>query len=137
MSAIMHYYFICYSVQLLSSIRYPTKMWGLFSSLPKPYKKLNEPSTEGWCNRLHYRVTVLFFLGCSILVTCLEWVGNGSKISCVMEGTHMRFDSNGLTILILKLFCLLLLFFRTCGFLDHPSECNQYLLLCFKDFHIA
>jgi len=61
-------------------------MWGLFASLPKPYKKLNEPSTEGWCNRLHYRVTVIFFLGCSILVTCLEWVGNGSKISCVMEG---------------------------------------------------
>ena len=80
-------------------------MWGLFSSLPKPYKKLNEPSTEGWCNRLHYRVTVIFFLGCSILVTCLEWVGNGSKISCVMEGTHMRFDSNCLTILILKAVC--------------------------------
>ena len=27
----------------------------------------------------------LFFL-CSLLVTCLEWVGNGSKITCVMEG---------------------------------------------------
>ena len=23
---------------------------------------------------------------CSLLVTCLEWVGNGSKITCVMEG---------------------------------------------------
>jgi hypothetical protein len=29
---------------------------------------------------------VTIFLGCSLLVTCLEWVGNGSKISCVMEG---------------------------------------------------
>ena len=25
-------------------------------------------------------------MGCCLLVTCLEWVGNGSKISCVMEG---------------------------------------------------
>ena len=49
-------------------------------------KKLHEPATEGTINRLHYRVTVLIFLGCSLIVTCLEWVGNGSKISCVMEG---------------------------------------------------
>ena len=25
-------------------------------------------------------------MGCSLLVTWLEWVGDGSKISCVMEG---------------------------------------------------
>jgi hypothetical protein len=29
---------------------------------------------------------VAVFLGSCLLVTCLEWVGNGSKISCVMEG---------------------------------------------------
>lgn len=64
-------------------------MLGLFSSLKDSVpigKKLNEPWTEGTINRLHYRVTVSIFLGCSLLVTCLEWVGNGSKISCVMEG---------------------------------------------------
>ena len=65
------------------------KMLGLFSSLTSSVpigKKLHEPATEGTINRLHYRVTVLIFLGCSLIVTCLEWVGNGSKISCVMEG---------------------------------------------------
>ena len=36
--------------------------------------------------RLHFRATVILLFGCSLLVTCLEWVGNGSKISCVMEG---------------------------------------------------
>lgn len=64
-------------------------MLGLFSSLTSSVpigKKLHEPATEGTINRLHYRVTVLIFLGCSLIVTCLEWVGNGSKISCVMEG---------------------------------------------------
>ena len=59
---------------------------GLKGYLPFKEKKLNDPTTEGVVNRLHYRVTVLIFLACSILVTCLEWVGNGSKISCVMEG---------------------------------------------------
>ena len=64
-------------------------MIGVFGSLKAnvPFqKKLNVPATEGVVNRLHYRLTVLIFLGCSLLVTCLEWVGNGSKISCVLEG---------------------------------------------------
>jgi len=66
-------------------------MLGVFSPIKSivslsAKKKLEDPSTEGFVNRLHFRVTVLLFLICSILVTCLEWVGNGSKISCVMEG---------------------------------------------------
>ncbi len=65
-------------------------MWGVFSGVKSaaasPGKKLHEPSTEGVANRLHYRATVLFLLGCSALVTCLEWVGNGKRIACVMEG---------------------------------------------------
>ena len=35
---------------------------------------------------LVHRGTVGLFMLCSLLVTCLEWVGNGSKITCVMEG---------------------------------------------------
>ena len=49
-------------------------------------RKFTAPKTEGVVNRLHYRVTVGLLMGCCLLVTCLEWVGNGSKISCVMEG---------------------------------------------------
>ena len=66
-------------------------MFGVFASLkdsvPKS-KKLREPHTEGLCNKLHYRVSVVALLGCSILTTCLEWVGNGKKIACVMEGAE-------------------------------------------------
>ena len=59
--------------------------------------------------RLHYRITTLLVLGCCILVTALDWVrryylqtiiniskylnmnvyskvGNGNRITCVMEG---------------------------------------------------
>ena len=64
-------------------------MWALFGSLKDQVpglKKVNDPTTEGAVNRLHFRVTVVIFLASSLLVTCLEWVGNGSKISCVMEG---------------------------------------------------
>ena len=35
---------------------------------------------------IQLRATVAIFLACCLLVTCLEWVANGSKISCVMEG---------------------------------------------------
>jgi len=64
-------------------------MLGVFGSLKAslPFnKKLKEASTEGVVNRLHYRVSVLIFFACSAIVTCLEWVGNGSKISCVLPG---------------------------------------------------
>ncbi len=51
-------------------------------------RKLREPHTEGVANRLHYRATVVFLMGCSLLVTCLEWVGNGRRIACVLEGSE-------------------------------------------------
>jgi hypothetical protein len=58
-------------------------MLGLFSTLKGniPFgSKLNEPHTEGIVNRLHYRATVTFLMGASLLVTCLEWIGNGNKV---------------------------------------------------------
>ncbi|TRY68309.1 hypothetical protein TCAL_03015 [Tigriopus californicus] len=64
-------------------------MLGIFSGLKSNVpllSKIEEPKTEGVVNRLHYRMTVMILFGCSLLVTALEWVGNGSKISCVMEG---------------------------------------------------
>jgi len=65
-------------------------MLGVFASLKDAVPrgdKLREPHTEGFCNKLHYRVTVIFILACSILVTCQEWISNGKKIACVMEGS--------------------------------------------------
>ena len=43
--------------------------------------------------RLHYRVTTLLILGCCVLVTALDWVGNGNSIICAMDG-----DSDNWTI---------------------------------------
>ena len=45
-----------------------------------------KPETEGFVSKLHYRVTALVFLVCCILVTSIEFVGNGTTISCVQEG---------------------------------------------------
>lgn len=64
-------------------------MLGTFGSLKASLplgKKLTEPHTEGFVNRLHYRASVLLLFGCSLIVTCLEWVGNGNKINCVLTG---------------------------------------------------
>ena len=64
-------------------------MLGLFSSLSSNVpigRKIGAPNTEGVINRLHFRASVILIMGCSLLVTCLEWVGDGKKISCVMEG---------------------------------------------------
>ena len=58
-------------------------MLGLFSTLKSNVpigRKFNEPYTEGIANRLHYRVTVTFLMGASLLVTCLEWIGNGNQV---------------------------------------------------------
>ena len=44
------------------------------------------PETEGVVAKLHYRITSLLLFGCCVLVTALDWVGNGNKITCVMEG---------------------------------------------------
>ena len=49
--------------------------------------------TEGLVAVLHYRVTTLLIMGCCILVTALDWIGNGNSITCVMEG-----DSDSWTI---------------------------------------
>ena len=43
--------------------------------------------------KLHYRVTTLLIFSCCILVTALDWVGNGNSITCIMEG-----DSDSWTI---------------------------------------
>ncbi len=64
-------------------------MLGVFSALRASLplgRKLWEPVSEGVINRLHFRLTVTLLIGCSLLVTCLEWIGNGNNISCVMEG---------------------------------------------------
>ena len=51
------------------------------------------PVTEGLVAVLHYRITTLLLMGCCILVTALDWIGNGNSITCVMEG-----DSDSWTI---------------------------------------
>ena len=45
-----------------------------------------KPETEGFASKLHYRVTALVFLVCCILVTSVEFVGNGMTISCIQDG---------------------------------------------------
>ena len=42
--------------------------------------------TEGVVSKLHYRVTTLLLFGCCILVTALDWIGNGNSIACIMDG---------------------------------------------------
>lgn len=61
-------------------------LFGAISSNVPIQKKISEPTTDGIVNRLHYRVTFIFLLGSSLLVTCLDYIGNGSKINCVLEG---------------------------------------------------
>ena len=41
---------------------------------------------EGLVWSLHSRVTFLLLLGCCVLVTCLDWVGNGNIINCILKG---------------------------------------------------
>eukprot|EP00092_Neocalanus_flemingeri_P010873 GFUD01011710.1.p1 GENE.GFUD01011710.1~~GFUD01011710.1.p1 ORF type:complete len:400 (+),score=91.68 GFUD01011710.1:31-1200(+) len=71
-------------------------MLGLFSGL-KDFvpigKKTGSPQTEGVVAKLHYRATTLLILGCCVLVTALDWIGNGNSIACIMEG-----DSDSWTI---------------------------------------
>jgi len=71
-------------------------MLGLFSGL-KDFvplgKKTAKPQTEGVVAKLHYRATTLLIFGCCVLVTALDWVGNGNSITCLMEG-----DSDSWTI---------------------------------------
>ena len=59
----------------------------VFASLKAPiHRNRFEPKSEGLVNSLHFKLTASMLFACSLLVTCLEWVGNGSKISCVLEG---------------------------------------------------
>jgi len=71
-------------------------MLGIFGSI-KDFvpvgKKSGSPRTEGVIAHLHYRVTTLILFGCCVLVTALDWIGNGNSINCVMEG-----DSDNWTI---------------------------------------
>ena len=65
-------------------------------------QKLREPHTEGLCNKLHYRVTFILLIGCSLMVTCLEWIGAGKKIACVMEGPD---DSWTIPLNVINTYC--------------------------------
>ena len=64
--------------------------------------KLQAPHTEGFCNKLHYRITFILLIGCSLMVTCLEWVGAGKKIACVMEGPD---DSWTIPLNVINTYC--------------------------------
>lgn len=66
---------------------------------------LKEPYTEGVANRLHYKVTAVILFSCCLLVTCLEWVGNGSKISCVLEGKE---DDWTISAKVINTYCFIL-----------------------------
>ena len=44
------------------------------------------PETESLISKLHYRVTSIIFLLCCVLVTCVEYIGNGVNIACIQDG---------------------------------------------------
>ena len=48
--------------------------------------KVSNPEIESVISKLHYRVTALIFLVCCILVTAVEYIGNGINIACVQDG---------------------------------------------------
>ena len=54
-------------------------------------------------SKLHYRVTSIIFLVCCILVTAVEYIGNGINIACVQEG---KADTSTLAEIITKLLLL-------------------------------
>jgi len=45
-----------------------------------------KPETESSISKLHYRVTAIVFLVCCVLVTSVEYVGNGTTIACLQDG---------------------------------------------------
>lgn len=47
-------------------------------------KKAGKCELESPVAKLNYRATTLLLLGCCLLVTSIEWIGNDSKIACVM-----------------------------------------------------
>jgi len=48
-----------------------------------PKSGQTSPHIESWVSGLHYKLTSLIFLGCSLLVCCITFVGNDSLISCI------------------------------------------------------
>jgi len=83
-------------------------MLGLFSGLKSfvPLgRKTEKAQFEGVVAVLHYRVTTLCIFACCILVTALDWVGNGNSITCVMEG-----DSDSWTVppKVINTFCYIM-----------------------------
>ena len=44
------------------------------------------PEIESVISKLHYRVTSLIFLVSCLLVTAVEYIGNGINIACVQDG---------------------------------------------------
>ena len=83
-------------------------MLGVFAALKDNVpmgQKLRQPHTEGLCNKLHYRVTFIFLLACSLMVTCTEWIGTGKNIACVMEGPD---DSWTIPVGVINTYCYIL-----------------------------
>ncbi len=105
-------------------------MLGVFAALKDNVpigRKLKDPSSEGVANRLHFRVSVIMLMGCSLLVTCLEWVGNGHKISCVMEGAVDSWTIAQNVISLIKCNYSIIIDFSCLG--------HQHLLLCLDHLH--
>jgi len=63
-------------------------MLGVFEALKGflPKSGQTSPHIESWVSGLHYKLTALIFLACSLLVCCIQYVGNDSLISCIQAG---------------------------------------------------
>lgn len=64
---------------------------GLFTSIGEHMPmfrkdKQLEACPESWVNRLHYRLTCLLLLVCTLLVTCSEWISGTESIIDCMHG---------------------------------------------------
>ena len=89
----------------MSVVNHVTRVWGSqISGKPiqpgekKSYWRKKAPSTvqvsnpeiESVISKLHYRVTALIFLACCVLVTAVEYIGNGINIACVQDGKTLE-----------------------------------------------
>jgi len=61
-------------------------VFGGLKSLVNLSQQVANPETESVISKLHYRVTSIIFLICCILVTCVEYIGNGINIACIQDG---------------------------------------------------
>jgi len=64
-------------------------MIGVFGALQGflPKSSQSSPHIESWVSGLHYKLTALIFLACSLLVCCIQYVGSTDNlISCIQAG---------------------------------------------------